>query len=139
MTRVEKKAVAMRHAPKGMTLIEILVVIAIIGIVATVVAVGVVGWLNTAKEESARTLVNNVSEKITTYAATYNKMPKDLDVMVSRKLIKKNQKRDPWNNDLDYSPGDGGEADSFTLCSFGPDGSSGGGDDICNTDEDDDE
>ena len=127
---------SLRRAPKGMTLIEILVVIAIIGIVATVVAVGVVGWLKEAKIQSTKTLIANVSEKVTTYAATYNELPKDLGVLVDKKLIKKNQVRDPWNNDLEFSAGSSGEPDDFELCSKGPDGSSGTDDDICNTSDD---
>lgn len=136
MTRTKENQAALAHAPKGMTLIEILVVIAIIGIVATVVAVGVVGWLNTAKEESAKTLVNNVSEKIVTYAATYNELPKDLQSLVEKKHIKKAQVRDPWNEELVYNPGNSGQPDDFELCSKGPDKSEGGDDDICNTSDD---
>jgi general secretion pathway protein G len=126
----------MKSAPKGMTLIEILVVIAIIGIVATVVAVGVVGYLKDAKIETTKTLVDNVAKSAASYAVTHRGLPKDLGELVDRKYIKKNQLGDPWQNDLEYNPGSSGQIDDFTLCSAGPDGTPGSEDDICaNRDE----
>ena len=44
-----------RAASRGMTLIEILVVITILGIIAAAVAVNVVGQLDEAKVKQART------------------------------------------------------------------------------------
>ncbi len=126
----------MSTAPRGMTLIEILVVIAIIGIVATVVAVGVVGYLKDAKIETTKTLVDNVAKSCASYAVTHRGLPRDLDELVERKYIKKNQTVDPWQNDLEYSAGSSGQIDDFELCSSGPDGTPGSEDDICaNRDE----
>lgn len=127
-----------RNAPRGMTLIEILVVIAIIGIVATVVAVGVVGYLKDAKIDTTKTLVDNVAKSVSSYAVTHRGLPKDLNELVEKQYVKKNQMKDPWDNALEYSSGNSGEIDDFTLCSLGPNGSSdgGSGDDICaNRDE----
>lgn len=123
-------------APKGMTLIEILVVIAIIGIVATVVAVGVVGYMKDAKIETTKTLVDNVAKGVASFAVTHRGVPKDLSELVEKKYIKKNQVKDPWDNELEFTAGNGGDIDDFTLCSNGPDGSGGNEDDICsNRDE----
>lgn len=122
---------AANNAPRGMTLIEILVVIAIIGIVATVVAVGVVGYLKDAKIQATKTLVDNVAKGVSSYAVTYWRLPKDLGELVEAKYIKKNQTRDPWNGDLEYTEGSGGDIDDFILCSNGPDKSPGSDDDIC--------
>ena len=128
---------ALRRAPKGMTLIEILVVIAIIGIVATVVAVGVVGFMRDAKVESTKTLVDNVAKGVASYAVTHRRLPKDLGELVEKKYIKKNQTKDPWDNELEYQSGNSGAIDDFTLCSNGPNGVQDGEDDICsNRDED---
>lgn len=125
-----------RSAPKGMTLIEILVVIAIIGIVATVVAVGVVGYLKDAKIETTKTLIDNVSKGVASFAVTHRGLPKDLNELVDKQYIKKNQIKDPWEGPLEFSPGNSGQIDDFTLCSNGPDGSGGNEDDICsNRDE----
>jgi general secretion pathway protein G len=120
-----------------MTLIEILVVIAIIGIVATVVAVGVVGYLKDAKIETTKTLVDNVASGVASYGATGRRgLPSDLNVLVEAKYIKQNQTVDPWDNELNYSPGTTGQLDDFELCSNGPDGQSDTEDDICsNRDE----
>ena len=127
-----------KRAPRGMTLIEILVVIAIIGIVATVVAVGVVGYLADAKKQATKTLVTNVSTAAGSYAVTHKRLPKDLNELVERKFIKKNQTRDPWDHELSYQAGTSGEVDDFKLCSNGPDGTSGNDDDICSNSEDKD-
>ena len=121
----------LRNAPRGMTLIEILVVIAIIGIVATVVAVGVVGYLADAKKEATRTLIHTVADGVQSYAAVKRRLPKDLGELVEAKYIKKNQTKDPWEQDLEYQQGSGNDLDDFTLCSKGPDGSGGNDDDIC--------
>ena len=121
----------------GFTLIELLVVIAIIGIVATVVAVGVVGYMREAKVETTKTLVDNVAKAAASYAVTKRRLPKELSELVEQKYIKKNQTKDPWDNELEYQPGNSGGIDDFTLCSAGPDGSPGSDDDICaNRDED---
>ncbi len=129
---------AVKNAPRGMTLIEILVVIAIIGIVATVVAVGVVGYLKDARIQSTKTLIDNVAKGASSYAVTHNgRLPKDLGELLDAKYIKKNQTRDPWDNELEYSEGSGGDIESFTLCSSGPDGSPGSEDDICWGQDDD--
>ena len=122
---------ALRSAPRGMTLIEILVVIAIIGIVATVVAVGVVGYLADAKKQSTRTLISNVADGVQTFATVRKRLPKDLGEVVEAKYIKKNQVKDPWDGELQYQQGSGTDVDDFTLCSNGPDGSGGNDDDIC--------
>jgi general secretion pathway protein G len=135
MMRESSKS-AVSNAPRGMTLIEILVVIAIIGIVATVVAVGVIGYLKDAKVMTTKTLVDNVAKGATTYAITHHRLPKDLNELVDAKYIKKNQTRDPWDNDLDYNEGSGSDIDDFTLCSSGPDGSPGSDDDICHGQDD---
>ncbi len=121
----------MSNSPRGMTLIEILVVIAIIGIVATVVAVGVVGFMKDAKKSSAETLVNNVSKSVTSYAVTHRQLPRDLDQLIDGRYIKKNQAVDPWGNDLDYDVDSIRDIDGWTLCSGGPDGVAGNSDDIC--------
>ncbi len=118
-------------APRGMTLIEILVVITIIGIVITVVAVGVVGWLADAKVETSHTLVEKVAASVMQYANMKHELPSDLKVLVERKYITNKQTKDPWNNDLFYQPGNSNELDDFTLCSNGEDGSASTDDDIC--------
>jgi len=113
------------------------VVIAIIGIVATVVAVGVVGFMRDAKVKSAQTLVDNVGKAAASYAVTHRRLPKDLGELVDKKYIKKNQLKDPWDNDLEYQAGNSGGIDDFTLCSAGPDGSPGSEDDVCAGQDDD--
>ena len=124
------------NAPRGMTLIEILVVITIIGIVITVVAVGVVGWLSDAKVETSRTQVDKIASAVMQYTNMKNELPSDLKVLVERKYISNKQTKDPWRNDLNYQPGSSNDLDDFILCSNGLDESEGTEDDICWGDDD---
>lgn len=117
---------------RGMTLIEIMVVIAIIGILSTAIGFGVVSYLNKAKVDAAEAQVRQVSQTIELYAAE-NNYPNDLREIVESKLLKEKKLKDPWQEELLYNVGGRGDSDSqFTLCSKGPDRSEGGDDDICN-------
>lgn len=91
--------------------------------------------LKNARIERAGTLVDNVSKIVSSYAVTHRSLPRDLNELVERQYIKKNQTKDPWKNDLEFSAGNSGQIDDFTLCSYGPNGSSdgGSGDDICSS------
>jgi general secretion pathway protein G len=116
------------QASRGMTLIEIMVVMAIIGIIGTVVAVNVLGASEDANLDAARILVERrVPEEIVGYKARYREFPESLEVLVEKKKLTKKQLIDPWNKPLIYEPGD----QDFTLCSSGPDKVAGNDDDIC--------
>ncbi len=117
---------------KGMTLIEILVVIAIIGIIATVVAVSVVGFLTDAKTESAGILVDNVAESVVSYGVAHRRLPDALDELVEGRYLKAKQLKDPWGHPLTYAAEIGDPAAArFEVCSAGPDQLDGSDDDIC--------
>ena len=67
-TRLQTAALASR---KGMSLVEIMVVIAIIGILMTVVAVNVVGYLDEANVSTTKIQIKNMESALTTYAAKH--------------------------------------------------------------------
>jgi len=115
---------------RGMTLIEIMVVIAIIGIISTAIGFGVVGYMSQAKIKSARALVNKVAGAVTVYAADAD-YPDSLDALVEAKLIKKKQLKDPWQQELIFKYPSDREGAEFDVCSTGEDRTP-SQDDICN-------
>lgn len=117
---------------RGMTLIEIMVVIAIIGILSTAIGVGVVNFMQKAKVDSAKAQLRTVANGIDLYAAE-NDFPTDLREVLEKKLVQENQLQDPWKQDLIYNyPASRNSDNQYDLCSKGPDKVEGSEDDICN-------
>jgi len=118
---------------RGMTLIEIMVVMAIIGLIGVVVAVNVGSSQKEAEVMATQTLVSGtIPGALDSYRATRREYPESLDALVELKRLRKNQLVDAWNKPLSYEV----NGDEFKLCSGGPDKVAGNADDICNnTDE----
>ena len=120
-------------SPKGMTLLEIMVVIAIIGIVATAITVGVVGYLKKAKIDACKAQIRNISQALDIFAADSD-YPTSLNVLAEGPgaPLKERQLKDPWGQPFVYNyPSRRGDA-VYDLCSKGPDRKEGTDDDICN-------
>lgn len=121
-------------AARGMTLLEIMVVIAIIGIVATAITVGVVGYLNKAKVKACTALIQNISQQLDLHYATESEYPSSLSVLAEGKgaPLKEKQLKDQWGQDFIYNYPSQENDLVYDLCSSGPDKSQGTEDDICN-------
>ncbi len=122
-----------RRAERGMTLIEIMVVLVIIGLIASAVAVNVVGRLGEAKVKQAETDVRNIaSQGVDAFKVMRGRYPtteEGLNVLINEKFVKANKSGklvDPWGREYIYlSPGQA-HADSFDVKSYGADGQPGG-------------
>lgn len=123
-----------RAAERGMTLIEILVVLAIISLIIGGVAVAAFGRLDTAKIKDARNQVTQIQGFVEIYKLEKSgKCPKDLQDLKAAGVVNKVSK-DPWGNDYILTcPGEHGDVD---VLSYGPDGQAGGDDDIASWDDD---
>ena len=117
-----------RAAARGMTLIEILVVITILGIIAAAVAVNVVGQLDEAKVKQAKTDLHTLENCLDLYKIDKGRYPsteEGLQAVVSAGKCK-NQLKDPWGHPYVYLFPGQVHPDSFDLKSYGADGQQGG-------------
>ena len=129
--QLRKRAMSQR----GMTLIEIMVVIAIIGIVMTAIGVGVVSYLSDAKVGATKAQLRKIAMGVTQYQNMEGDLPNDLQAVVDRRYIKPGDLKDPWKNDIIYQSGSD-NPDGYRLCSRGPDEAESSKDDICHDDSD---
>ncbi|MDP6943751.1 MAG: type II secretion system protein GspG [Myxococcota bacterium] len=117
---------------RGMTLLEIMVVIAIIGILSSAIGVSVVTYMEKAKVDATRAQMRTVANAVELYAVE-NDWPTDLREVVDARMIKEKLLQDPWKQDLIYSyPASRGNDNRYDLCSKGPDKVEGNDDDVCN-------
>ena len=142
MTMTDVKAAKRRPArrrQRGLTLVELMVVIAILGLIAGLVAFNVFGAFDQASGQAARTDVNTLSSAVQQYRLDMGRLPEERDglqalVSVPSGAARKERYRpggyiqklpeDPWGRPYVYAyPGEFGEFDIYTL---GRDGEPGG-------------
>ena len=125
----ERAGVARRSgAQRGMTLVEIMVVVVIISLVATVVGVSVFSRLEEARRQVAKTQIHSISDALDLYRLSMRNYPstsEGLQALVSPKGNEKpflpNIPKDPWGNDYVYIFPGQHNAGGFDLMSYGPD------------------
>ena len=133
-----KKTLARRALQRGMTLVEIMVVVVIIGLIAGVVSVQVFGQLEDANIKTAQTQIKSVENALDLYRLSnrgYPSTAEGLGVLAAPKSgapVMSEIPKDPWGNDFIYLYPGTQNAGKFDLMSYGPDGVQGGGDDIGN-------
>ncbi len=124
---------------RGLTLIEILVVVTILGLIAGIVGVAVVGVLDDTKVDTTKTQMKNVEGALDIYKMRFGKYPtstEGLGVLASppggKRPIMDTIPKDAWGNDFVFlSPGQQNPG-KFDLYSKGPDEQGGTEDDITN-------
>lgn len=122
------------RADAGFTLVELLVVLAIIAMIATLVGPRVLGYIGTAKADTARTQVHNLANAVELYyldTGAYPQADKGLAALMTNDgspgwngPYLKNQSglTDPWGRPYAYEVSPGG----FRIVSLGRDGAPGG-------------
>ena len=123
-----------RRAPRGMTLIEIMVVMVILGIIAAAVAVNVTGRLAEAKQKQATTDVNNIaSQGVDAFKVMRGRYPtaeEGINVLIQEKFLKSNSAdgklKDPWGREYIYLYPGQAHGDAYDVKSYGADGQPGG-------------
>jgi general secretion pathway protein G len=119
---------ARRGSQRGMTLLEIMVVITILGLIAAAVAVNVVGQLDEAKVKQAKTDLHTLENCLDLFKIDKGRYPtteEGLTALVTAGKCKANLK-DPWGNPYVYLFPGQAHPDSFDVKSYGADGQAGG-------------
>jgi general secretion pathway protein G len=115
---------------QGMTLVEILIVMAIIGTLMATLLPRITSRLDRSKVENTKIAMGQISSALNLYYADCSKFPDSLEGLVTQDdcpnwdpsgYIKKVPK-DGWNRDFVYESSGG----SFSLISLGSDGRLGG-------------
>ncbi|MFO1326436.1 MAG: type II secretion system major pseudopilin GspG [Rubrivivax sp.] len=126
-----------RRAPRGFTLIELMVVVVIIGVLAALIVPNVLDRTDDARVTAARTDVNSLMQALKLYKLDNQRYPsaeQGLDALVRKptagavppnwRPYMEKLPTDPWGRPYQYvNPGVKGEIDVF---SFGADGQPGG-------------
>ena len=130
---------SLTHSPnsrrvRGMTLIELIVVIALIATVVAVVGGKIIANKKRAEASLARTQLNSLAAQVDQYQSDVGTYPESLQQLVVAPgnadgwlgpYAKATDFKDPWHNPIEYRhPGDG-EA-PYKLISLGADGKPGG-------------
>ena len=113
-----------RRSARGMTLIEIIVVITILSLLMAAVGVAVIPQLDQAKVERARLDIANINNALKTYYAKKGNYPDTgggLKSVVDAQILEK-MPVDPWEHEYIYL-NEGGKP---VIMSYGKDGSPGG-------------
>lgn len=124
----------------GMTLIEIMVVLAIIGSIAAFGVVKIMSSLDKSKVESTKIQIRNIEGALNLYkrdVGSYPSTEQGLGALVEKPTVGKipenypsdgymeSVPKDGWGNEFIYaSPGSGGR--KFEILSYGADGQEGG-------------
>lgn len=110
-----------RRSRRGMTLMEIMIVIAIIILLMGALTFGLAGMFQDAQEDTASLQISRINEKIKIYQVKRKKLPESIQALYDGEEVPK----DPWGNEFHLKKGGKG---GYDIISYGPDGKEGGED-----------
>ncbi len=127
---MNRTRLSLRHRRRqGMSLVEIMIVIAIIGVLMTVIAVNVTGYLDDANASATRISMGNIDKALIAYSAKHKgRYPSTAEGLDAAKKYFPNNEvpTDAWGGPFQYfSPGTHGQRD-YEIISLGKDGKEGG-------------
>lgn len=131
--RLARPALPATHGQRGMTLLEILIVLAILGLVMGVlVGPRLYEMFTEGQDKVARTEVQKMATEAFIRWKTKNKGKQCPEITELAELLDKKQAKDPWDNDYVLFCGDNAPPGSkgFGVMSLGADGQEGTDDDI---------
>lgn len=116
---------ALEHGPRrgrrGMTLIEVMIVIVLILMVMGALAFGLQSMFAQGQGMTAELQMAKINERITIYVARKRKAPSSLSDAYNGADVPV----DPWGNDFKYRVG-GPDGRKYEIISYGADGKEGG-------------
>jgi general secretion pathway protein G len=135
-----RRTAAALAAQRGVTLIEIMIVVIIMAMIATGVAVAVIPAMERSRIKTARSDVAAIRSAVQMYLADHpSGCPTVEDLKNNRYVDKGKRTTDPWDRDFVIQCVEGDDPEVFSL---GPDGQEGGcdpgrsSDDGCDEEED---
>lgn len=131
---------------KGFTLIELLLVMVILTVLAAVVVPKFTKRSEQARITAANTDISNLEVALDAFEVDMGRYPTSTEGMKALveqpastttarwkgPYIKRGIPSDPWSNQYIYTIPGKHNTSGYDLCSYGPDGKEGGGDDIDN-------
>ncbi len=124
--RLSRRALR-RIAQRGMTLIEIMIVVVIMGLIASAVGIGVFNQAKKARVETATAETRSIEHAVQLWQQDHpTGCPTVAQLQADRVLDNHARSKDPWDNEYSVSCENG----DVTVRSKGPDGQEGTDDDI---------
>ena len=110
---------------RGMTLIEIMVVIAILGMMATIITVAYVRYLDQSKVDGTKIQMQNVVQALDAYKVQYGAYPSTEQGLqeLASKGVMPSLPKDKWEREFEYIRHN---SSSYAIKSYGADGQAGG-------------
>lgn len=146
--RIRRRGVALRSprflaaGERGMSLIEIIIVVALLGTLMAYMVSNLIGQSEEAKKDQTKLAMGVIQQSLQMFRIHNNKYPSDLNALLTNPgdskswrgpYIEPNKLKDPWGNAFQYES----DGRNFKITSGGPDGVLGNEDDIVYPDQSD--
>lgn len=116
----------LRRMRRGMTLMEIMIVIAIILLLMGALTFGLAGIFTDAQRSTAELSISRINEKVKIYQVKKKKLPESIAELYSGE----SEPKDPWGNSFHFKKGGKNGYDIICTGADGKEGGSGKDEDI---------